>query len=426
MSSGKVIPALLTLGDHYGSLAATRSLGSKGIPVVFAEHRRGTVAQTSRFVTRHEVCPPASDLSAMAEWLIAFGQKNGPHFLYPTNDDMAWIITRHASRLEKYFRMWRPSFHATESLLNKEFLSQASVEVGLPVPNSAFPKSADEAIASADQLGWPLLLKPKTQMGFLSKAKGVICHDADDVRRNWQLWQGDVKYHQEIYTHSVNGTYPIAQEFLKHTAHDTFSIGGFVDAERGQIVALSSRKVFQRPRRLGVGIAFESEPMDDKFKWQVLKLCQLVKYSGVFEAEFLASNTKGQYVLADFNPRFYGQMAFEVARGLDLPHFAYIAACASESQLAEVFAARSLNIAKCKYSNSSNLKLMIRAQRLAGKLTAEEFSYWTRWLRQIDVQHFEAVDDASDPRPGLTERRMLWKHACRHPRDFLRKYFLES
>jgi len=148
----------------------------------------------------------------------------------------------------------------------------------------------------------------------------------------------------------------------------------------------------------------------------------MVKYSGVFEAEFLASNTKGEYVLADFNPRFYGQMAFEVARGLDLPYLAYQAACESHTGSGEQI----LNYGKCTYANSSNLRWMIFAQRVAGKLTNEEYSYWKRWLQQDSVQHFEAVDDINDPQPGVRERRLLWKHALRHPRDFLRKYFLES
>jgi hypothetical protein len=44
----------------------------------------------------------------------------------------------------------------------------------------------------------------------------------------------------------------------------------------------------------------------------------------------------GKQLLIDFNPRFYSQMGFDIARGSPLPLLVYEAACGHEAQLAEV------------------------------------------------------------------------------------------
>ena len=60
------------------------------------------------------------------------------------------------------------------------------------------------------------------------------------------------------------------------------------------------------------------------------RLVARVGFSGVFEAEFI--DPQGQAVLIDFNPRFYNQMGFDIARGLPLPLLAYYDALGSHAE----------------------------------------------------------------------------------------------
>ena len=46
----------------------------------------------------------------------------------------------------------------------------------------------------------------------------------------------------------------------------------------------------------------------------VARLCRGLGYFGAFEVEFLREGERRMVI--DFNPRFYGQMAFDVKRGL--------------------------------------------------------------------------------------------------------------
>src|SRR6188472_1424905 len=74
-------PVLLTSSGFYGTLAAVRSLGRAGIPIVVADEARLGPASWSRFVTRRERCPGQSS-SAFIDWLLAFGEEHPGHVLY--------------------------------------------------------------------------------------------------------------------------------------------------------------------------------------------------------------------------------------------------------------------------------------------------------------------------------------------------------
>ena len=54
--------------------------------------------------------------------------------------------------------------------------------------------------------------------------------------------------------------------------------------------ARASHKVFQRPRRMGVGIGFEAAPVDRALLEKLDALCEAAGYFGVFESEFIESD----------------------------------------------------------------------------------------------------------------------------------------
>src|SRR5690606_38582891 len=117
---------------------------------------------------------------------------------------------------------------------------------------------------------------------------------------------------------------PMLQAFRPEAAQSIYSIAGFIGPEDGQVVTRGALKILQRPRRLGVGLCFEEAPVDPAVLQSLVRLCREVGYFGVFEAELVPEN--GRLHLLDFNPRFYGQMAFETGRGIPLGYMVWLAA----------------------------------------------------------------------------------------------------
>ena len=105
---------------------------------------------------------------------------------------------------------------------------------------------------------------------------------------------------------------------------DTTSIAGFFDSDRNIFVYRTSRKVMQKPRKIGIGLCFENGNPPSNVIDQCRELCQRVGYFGAFEIEFIKVGES--YQIIDFSPRFYSQMEFEIRRGLDIPYLVFTAA----------------------------------------------------------------------------------------------------
>lgn len=132
---------------------------------------------------------------------------------------------------------------------------------------------------------------------------------------------------------------PLLQRYHPEAMEAVYSLSGFRDISGAHIVMLGARKVLQFPRRLGVGICFEEVEVDPALGERAARLCEHIGYYGAFELEFIMCD--GQALLIDFNGRFYNQLAFDMARGLDQAGLVYAGALGNEEEVArQVSAAR--------------------------------------------------------------------------------------
>src|SRR5262249_29539106 len=132
-------------------------------------------------------------------------------------------------------------------------------------------------------------------------------------------------------------------------------------------------------------------------------------------------------ILIDFNPRFYGEMAFEIARDPPLPLLVYLAALGKRSELAEaVERARAAPDEPLKgYGHRLNLELVVRAQRISGGLSRADAQHWRGWLAARREKVVDAVLDPNDQLPAVAEVISQLLRYTRHPRAFLRQIVLD-
>ncbi len=420
---------LLMLGDHLGSLAATRNLGRNGFDVVFAEHRGLVPGRWSRYVTERVAAPPPSDLGAYADWLVAQGRSRPGRFLYAASDDLCWILARHREQLSACFRMYQPTLATIYALLNKHRLGEVAAEAGVPTPPTWAPTS-DEALEEvALTASYPVLIKPRTQIGLASKQKGTVCTNGADLLHAYREFRRANTYHAEVEAYDAEVTWPLVQAFLPSAASNILSVAGFRD-EAGHMVLRASQKVFQRPRRIGVGVGFEARPVPEQAEAWVRSLCEATGYFGVFEVEFLV-DSDGRLFLADFNPRYYGQMGFEIARGLELPWLAWLGACGDGAKLEAALALAARDIreepgAINRFAHGWVLRLLVTAQHATGRLSGRERSSWRHWMSGRGGAVADAVHDAQDMRPLLVDLVATCAMFARHPRAFVRNFCLDG
>lgn len=413
---------LLTMGGYYGTLAAARCLGRQGIRIVLADERRLTPTGFSKF-TRHYVrAPGLADLDVFKKWILEYGERNPGLVLYPTSDDLAWILATDQAALRKHYRLFQSPETAIYGLLNKHRLYTTAREFGLQTPQTHFPTSAVELNQLAREVTYPVIVKPRTQIGMTVNVKGLICNSADELIASVRLIMREFPYRPEMLAYDPSLAWPMVQQFHPEAASDTYSLTGFRYVD-GAMVVRGAKKVLQRPIRVGIGMAFESRPIQEDLRDKVQHLLQHLGYAGVFEAEFIHLREKNQYLLMDFNPRFYGQMGFDIRRELPLPLLAFAAAQGDEEQVKALMARASNwdHAAVHKYRYGWMLNLVLTTQWLGRKVNRATRNRWLKWSR--DAHAYDSVFDREDQKPFLIEIICALMEFIRHPRSSFRTYF---
>ncbi|WP_164015193.1 carbamoyl-phosphate synthase [Pyxidicoccus trucidator] len=416
-------PVLLFSAGFYGTLAAARCFGRNGIDVTVADPTKLGPASWSRFVGRRVQCPPESRAEDFMAWLLDFGRREPlKHVLYPTSDELAWLVSVHREELAKYFHLYDPGVEAVYGLLNKRKLFEVGQEVGLRLPRTWFPESETDLDAVAREARFPVLIKPTTQILYSTHRKGHPVAEPTQLVEEYRSFARD-GYADMLVRFDPAVSRPMVQEFHPEAAQGIYSLSGFVD-ESGELFEVrGAMKVLQRPRRLGVGVCFESAPVREDLAEGLKRLCRRLNYHGVFEVEFI--QTKDDFLLIDFNPRYYGQMGFDIARGLPLPLLAYHAALGDRDSLQrEAKAAREWRGRGEVFCNRIALEMLLNLQRLSGALPGDEARQWRQWLDAHRGLSVDPLIDSDDLVPTAVELAQILYGSARHPRAFVRSMVL--
>jgi predicted ATP-grasp superfamily ATP-dependent carboligase len=412
-------PVLLTSADFYGTLASVRCFGRAGIPVTIATPDRLAPASWSRYATSRVTCPATDKTEEFVDWLIWFGKRSPRHALLATSDDTAWQFSRYRSELERYFYLNQPSVDAIYGLLNKQRLDEHARQVGLDVPRAWFPRSDEELERCGAEAEFPVLIKPTTQVLFKTRGKGAMVARPDQLADTYRSF-GCLPYDASLIAFDSEAVRPMVQEFFPEAAQGIYNISGFVD--RGAIVgARAGRKLLQWPRRIGVGVCFEEAPLCPVLLEGLTRLIRRVGFYGVFEAEFIVAGKRS--MLIDFNPRFYNQMGFDIARGLPVPLLAYDAAVGDGSLRAALAGLVGAVLPGNRvFAHHGILQLMLLAHRFCGGQSRGEIKAWKQWYERHRNGYTDAVLDDDDPMPARFDLLNRARSYLRYPRGFVRSF----
>jgi predicted ATP-grasp superfamily ATP-dependent carboligase len=420
---GVMPPALLTTPEYYGTLAAVRRLGRAGVRVAVAHSTSLGVAAFSRYVAERYGCPPTQDSASFIDWLCSHGKTRKPHVLCATSDDTVWLYARHRDRLSRYYKVSPNSVETIYALLNKRRLSELCQRVGIDTPKVWSPESDGDLARVAREAPFPLIIKPVTQILFESRSKGAVVRDRRELLERYPRFARQ-RYGQAVAAFDPEVSRPLLQEYFPEAAEGIYNLSGFIDESGSSLAVRASVKVLQHPRHLGVGLCFEDAPVSADLVEKIAALCREVGYTGVFEVEFIRAG--GRVMMIDFNPRFYNQMVFDIARGLDLALLSYYSSLGDRASVAKVLdsARREPRQGPRAHLHRLNFEIMLRAQRLSGALSQLEERNWRRWHGLHGDRCTDAAHDPSDWLPGVLDAARNVYGYLRHPRAFVRTIVL--
>ena len=405
------------MAGYGGTLAAARSLGRRGIRVVVADGEALAPARWSRHVTRAVDCPQIETAPmAFLDWLLALGAREPGRVLCTTSDCNAWFFARHRETLARHFRLYLPRVDAIYALLNKWRLYEVCTDLGIDVPRTWRPSGIDDLPRVQREARFPVVIKPQTQILFSPHQKGRVVSDAGALRARYREFAAAAIHSPVLLGWDPRAAAPIVQAFVDTAKDGIYGLSGFVDETGELFVVRASRKVLQWPAQLGVGLCFEDVEVCQSLAADVARLCRHVGYFGPFEVEFVRSGDRHQ--LIDFNPRFFGQMGFDVSRGVDLPYLVYLAATGERRELESAVgvARRQANETPAGvYCHRIDLVIDLQLRRWAGRISRKDCERWRFWLSRNHVT--DAVMDREDWAPGLASAAGALIQRAVHPRS---------
>lgn len=412
------IPALLTKANYACALAAARCLAAYGVSVIVAADHLLAPALWSRTVARRLPCPTLErGPTKLLRWLLRFGEREPGAVLYPTSDDVAWLVARHRDELGRVFRLYSPPVATLTAILDKPQLYTQCSAAGIDTPRTWLPRDEGELERISGEAE-AFIVKPRTQTFFALHAKGGLAHGKDALRTLFRDYSG-LDYAPEFASEVAGLERPIVQEYLPSAAHGIYSLSGFVDRSGRLLIARGSVKVLQQPIDVGIGLCFESFDPPPELAERLRRLCIQLGYFGVFEAELIPHGE--QWLLIDFNPRYFGQMGFDIARGSPLPWLAHLAAAGDEEGALRAAHQAPMQNGTSAYRDMIGLCSKLVTGRAAGTLDGNGARHWQTWLRAHQGHAVDSAFAASDPLPMVASlASTLWR-TVRHPRSTWRE-----
>jgi predicted ATP-grasp superfamily ATP-dependent carboligase len=282
--------------DYYahGHLAAARTLGRLGVRVLAVHDDSHTPAALSRYAEHLEwriaTNPVGETLHRLAELATALGERP---LLVPVDDVGALFVDDHATELHASFRLPDQPTGLARTLANKARLYELCKQHGVATPEAWFPRSRDEAVAYAEQAGFPIVFKSMdpevlrnrpnaVSVSLVSDREGLLaCYDRmeDPAQPNLML-----------------------QEYIPGTAESVWMFNGYFSRDGQSLVGFTGQKIRQSPHGTGattLGVCRHNDVVIQAAR----SFLSALGYRGIVDMGYRYDARDGCYKVLDVNPR---------------------------------------------------------------------------------------------------------------------------
>jgi len=312
------LPSVAIIDDSSApTLAFLASLGSKGVEIHAYGPNRWAVTRWSRYCRKFERCPSPDNYAEFFPWLRDKLRSGEITRLAPTSDLIAYYIAALRDEFPAEVRRSIPKLTEIENCLIKSRFHAVCQQHNLPAPETCSPTTLDEALACAERLGYPVMLKPKSHLVVGMAERGRVIYSPVRLRKEFRAYN-IFPGHQPLSEHYPELLWPLIQKYIPSNQHRVYSVSGIKDAYMGVAANSVSYKREQWPLNIGTSMS-QMSCEDEAVLSAGLRTVELLLSRGIFEIELIVDINKSDELLAiDLNPRGFGFMALDAARGNDL------------------------------------------------------------------------------------------------------------
>ena len=300
---GTSLDVLVLDAEQRQSLVCVRSLGAAGMSVgAFASER--APAFSSRWCRVTGLVPDVAVASdAFVDSVVEHAIRHGAALAICTHDGSLEALRRRRSELEEHVALALADERALAVAVSKERTLALADELGLSTPRGAAVDDVSDVAAVAEELGFPLVVKPSTSWAESTGARlvGALALDLEEARLR-------------VDEMTRAGTTALLQEWLtgSREAVSLFRADGEIKARFAQV----AHRMY--PPLGGSSVARESIPLPADVGRAAEELVDAIDLDGYCEVEF-RRDASGEAKLMEINPRLSASVEIAVRAGVDFP-----------------------------------------------------------------------------------------------------------
>jgi predicted ATP-grasp superfamily ATP-dependent carboligase len=297
---------LVTDAGRGSALAFVRSLGRAGYEVIAADSDPRSPGFRSRYARGRVVYPdPRRGPRRFAEAIRDAVRERGVALVVPITDDALLPLAEARKEFEGLCRLAVPEPSALEVVTDKWRTLEWAERLSIATPRTHLVRSAAEALAAADELAAPFVLKPRRSRRVHAEGIGsfevAYARDREELARTIGGFEGRCDV--------------LLQEFVRGGG-----AGIEVLAHAGRPLAVfQHRRLRELPVHGGRSTLRESAPLDPALYGAALRLLGALEWTGLAMVEFKLAE-RGP-VLMEINGRVWGSLPLAVYSGVDFPRW---------------------------------------------------------------------------------------------------------
>jgi predicted ATP-grasp superfamily ATP-dependent carboligase len=368
---------VVILGGAHGTLALTRSLGIRKVPVWLVSNDT-PLPGFSRYARRTMTWPGPDDDGAVAFLLnLAKAEGLGGFLLIAGGDPEVRFVSQSIGQLSTVFDVVLPRWERLKWVCEKPLLYRRAHELGLDVPLTYEITSLGQAKTAA--LRFPVILKPN--MGGRSRfarAKAVLANDQTSFLTAY-AWAAE-----EIGSENV-----VVQEMIPGGGESQFSYAAFWN-QGAPVAEFTARRTRQYPVDFGYTSTFVEVVDEPQLVDAARLLLGSIAHHGLVEVEFKRDARDGSMKVLDVNPRPWTWFGLGAAAGVDLGAMLW---AIKSGQTVQAASARP----------KTSWMYLVRDMVAAGKLISSGRLTKRAYLGSFAAVKAWADFKASDPVPALID-----------------------
>jgi len=299
---------LLLLGGLAHALSITRSLGRRGVPIIYLGNRSSATTFSRHLAEFVEVDELAPD--SFMEGLRRPATPRG--VVLPLGDRGNECVAHHRDEMEDLgYVVIEANDSAMLDMLDKQRTYEIARKADVKAPKTVVLTDPSGVAAALEETGLPAALKPRISHQYAAHfaGKAVVVESVEQAEQAARaITDAGVELLMTEVVQGPEGTY--------------WGYYVYVDQDGAPLFQFTKRKLRQYPLGFGLGTLHRMENNNDVIDagW---RFAQMADVRGLVNIEFKHDSRSGEYVLIESNHRITAANELIRRAGIDLAEFIY-------------------------------------------------------------------------------------------------------